>query len=375
VSRPGAPTSAWALGLAALARDLGRDLGRSARAAGGGRALWKAERAAFASALRLDGAALGRALEAREGFDAARALADLRAAGIGHVALGDQAYPLRLAELFDPPPGLFLRGAEEGALARLAEGPVVAVVGSRHATAGGLGHARALARQLAERDAVVVSGLARGVDAAAHEGALAADGTTVAVLGTGVDVVYPRRHRPLAERIRRRGLLVSEYWPGTPAAPWRFPARNRIIAGLAQAVVVVEAGQRSGALITADMALETGRAVLAMPGPAGAPGHAGCHALLRAGAALCESADDVVAELPQAGWGSGPSEAPPTPRGLEGRLYEELSREPLRADQLAAALAAAPAEVAAALARLEIDGHVLRGEGSRFWAAPRRGAA
>jgi DNA processing protein len=165
--------------------------------------------------------------------------------------------------------------------------------------------------------------------------------------------------------------VISEYWPGTRPAPWRFPARNRIVAGLSQAVVVVEAGARSGALITADLALEQGRAVLAVPGFPGAEASVGCNALLRAGAALCEGPDDVEAEVPDAPWTpSAASPSRPAPGGLEGEVHRMLGRGPLRPDQLAGALGAEPGPLGAALARLELDGLVLRGEGGRFWAAP-----
>jgi DNA processing protein len=364
----------WPLGLAWLARELGRDLGRAARAAGGAGTLWPLDPAGLGRALRLGPDDLARALGARAAFDGEAERRRLAGAGIDHVGAPDARFPARLGEIYDPPFGLFLRGDVDGALASAAEGPCVAVVGSRRPTAAGLAFARDLARELAERGASVVSGLALGVDGAAHEGALAGGGVTLAVLGSGVDVVHPRRHRDLARRIAARGLLVSEYWPGTPPAPWRFPARNRLIAGVSQAVVVVEAGRRSGALITADFALEAGRPVLAVPGFPGSEAAAGCHALLRAGAGLCEGAEDVVAELPDAPWADVVAPPPPEPAGLPGRIYEALRTEPLRPDQLSAALGEEPAPVAAALARLEVQGHVLRGEGQRFWASPRRGA-
>jgi DNA processing protein len=360
----------WPLGLAWLASELGRDLQRAARAAGGAAALWSAERGPYLAALRCDAGAAPRALAARTAFDRTVAERWLAGAGVRHVGMPDAGYPGRLAEIYDPPFGLFLRG-DPGALARLAEGPAVAIVGSRRATAAGRALARALAGDLAARGAVVVSGLAHGIDAAAHEGALAAGGTTVAVLGSGVDVPYPRRNRDLATRIVRGGLLASEYWPGTPPAPWRFPARNRIVAGLAHAVAVVEAGRRSGALITADFALEQGRPVLAVPGWPGAEASAGCNALLRAGAALLETADDVVAELPDLAFGPARPPEAPVPQGLAGRVLELLRREPMRPDELAAALRADAGPVAAALALLEVEGHAVRGEGQRFWAGAR----
>jgi len=226
VSRPVAGVAEWPLGLAWLARELGRDLGRAARAAGGPGALWSADAPTLARAVRLAPSELSRALAARVAFDAGRERSRLAEAGIAHLGPPDPAFPARLAQLYDPPAGLFLRGDVAGALARTAEGPIVALVGSRRPTAAGLAMARDLARELAERGATVISGLALGIDGAAHEGALAGGGLTIAVLGSGVDVIYPRRHRDLAARIAASGLLLSEYWPGTPPAPWRFPARN-----------------------------------------------------------------------------------------------------------------------------------------------------
>ena len=314
----------WALGLARLAQALGRDLQRGARRAGGGRALWRADREALGRALGLAGAELDAAVAARRRFDATAERRRLEAGGIGHVGASDPRYPRRLDELHDPPFGLFARGQVDRALAAIAAGPVVAIVGSRRATAQGRALARGLAGRLGERGAVIVSGMAHGIDAAAHEGALEGGGLTVAVLGCGIDVPYPRRNRRLAGRIAETGALLSEYWPGTAPAPWRFPARNRIVAGLAQAVAVVEAGRRSGALITADFALELGRPVLAVPGWPGALASEGCNGLLRAGAALLEGPEDVVAELADA--------------GMERRLARRLggARRPRRPDPLAA---------------------------------------
>lgn len=360
----------WPLGLALLAHVLGRDLQRAARAAGGPEALWRCGRAALGRALRLEGADLERALRARRGFDRSAEVERLAAAGIVHRAPGDPGYPARLCELHDPPFGLFLAGEADAALARIAEAPVVAIVGSRRATSQGRAFARDLAERLAERGAVVVSGMAHGIDAAAHEGALAAEGTTTAVLGCGVDVRYPRRNRALAERVAATGALVSEYWPGTPPAPWRFPARNRIVAGLAQAVAVVEAGRRSGALITADFGLELGRPVLAVPGWPASSASEGCNGLLRAGAALLEDAADVVAELAGAGWAAAPSVVGEAPDGVAGAILERLQREPMAADRLAEEVGEGAGEVAAALALLEIEGLVVRGEAQRFWATP-----
>jgi len=221
--------------------------------------------------------------------EAARATAQ----GIRIAGLDAPDYPAWLRRSYDPPPVLFARGtlvAGEGPLA-------VALVGSRAATPSGLAFARSLARDLAEAGIAVVSGLARGIDTAAHEGALDARGRTVAVLGAGLDRLYPEENASLARRIERDGAIVSEFPLGT--RPWKgnFPRRNRVIAGWGRAVVVVEAGAKSGALITARAALEEGRDVMAVPGHPSQPAAEGTNALLRDGAALVRGAVDVLAEL------------------------------------------------------------------------------
>jgi DNA processing protein len=365
----------WQLGLARIAALIGGDLQRAARAAGGGEALWRAGHDGLGRLLRVDAPVLAQVIAIRRSFDAEAELARLAAEGIRHVPCGHADYPGALDELPDPPFGVFTSGrplcATLGATA-----PVVAIVGSRRGTAFGLRFARRLAEELGRRGAVVVSGLALGVDAEAHDGALAAGAATVAVVGSGVDVPSPRRNHLLRERMLAAGTVLSEYWPGTAPAPWRFPARNRIIAGLADAVVVVEAGERSGALITADFGLELGRPVLAVPGAPGAAASVGCNALLRAGAGMCEAAADVVAELPHLPWQQDRMALPPAPDGLDARIYELLVREPLLTDELAARLGdAGTAAVIASLARLELAGLVVRGQAQRFWAAPLRGAA
>ena len=363
----------WQLGLARWAAHLGRDLQRAARTAGGGRALWGAPAGALERILRVEGAAAAELVGIRRAFDPVREVAELGSAGIRHIGRGKDGYPARLDEIVDPPFGIFVAGHGEigGDLTR----PVIAVVGSRRPTTFGMGFARDLARGLAARGALIVSGLALGIDAEAHAGALAADSDTVAVLGAGVDVSSPRRNDGLRRQILAQGLVVSEYWPGTEPAPWRFPARNRIVAGLADAVVVVEAGERSGALITADFALEQGHPVLAVPGSPGAVASTGCNALLRAGAAMCESVQDVVDECPGLTWREHDEADLSMPTGLDGQIYELLGREPLRADEVTFRVGTDAAAVAAALGRLELDGYIIRGQAQRYWAASLRGAA
>lgn len=364
-----------ALGVAWLGMRLARDPARAARLAGGAEALWCAPTRRLACLIGLDAGA-GRVAGERSAFRPAAARAELDAMGVTAIASTGPGAPRGLADLADPPPVLFARGPVASVLDALAGRPVVAVVGARRAGSAALAFTHALCGALARRGAVVVSGLALGVDAAAHEGALEADGTTLAVLGGGVDDPTPRRNAALARRMLDAGnVIVSEYWPGTPAAPWRFPARNRIVAALADAVVVVEAGARSGALITADFALELGRAVLAVPGAPWCASARGCNELLRAGAILCEGTDDVVAEVPTRAWSVDDPDGPSSAPGGEGdsTVVVELARAPARADELADALGRTAADIAAELAVLELEGRVLRGEGQRYWAAPSLG--
>ena len=268
----------------------------------------------------------------------------------------DAAYPRLLAAIHDPPPQIFLRG--EGA-PELLDRPAVAVVGARSCSSYGRSVARTLGRELASAGLVVVSGMARGVDGEAHRGALEADGATVAVLGCGVDRDYPAAHSELARRICARGLVVSEYEPGVEPAPWRFPARNRIIAGLARATVVVEARERSGALITADFALEEGREVLAVPGEITSALSAGTNALLRIGATPVTMAADVL-EL----FGLEPTQRSPPPLSEAARRALDLLADgPRTADEVVRATGLSPAEGTAALTELELVGSATSEDG------------
>ncbi len=290
-------------------------------------------------------------------FDGRAYLADLRRRGLRWVARSSPAFPRGLAAIFDAPPGLFLRGAGE---VEILDRPAAAVVGARSCSAYGAEVARMLGRELAAAGLVVVSGLARGVDGHAHRGALEAGGLTVAVLGCGVDRDYPAAHADLAARIGERGLVVSEYAPGVEPAPWRFPARNRIIAGLAQATIVVEARERSGALITADLALEEGREVLAVPGEITSALAAGSNRLLRNGATPLTAVADVLEAF---GIEAEPPPAPPELGEAAARLVARLELEPAGADTLARALELDAAEVASILTELEHFGAVSERDG------------
>ncbi len=265
-------------------------------------------------------------------------------------------YPPLLSVIPDPPAVIWLRGAAE---TELLARPAVAVVGARACSSYGRSVARSLGRELAAAGLVVVSGLARGIDAEAHRGALDADGLTVAVLGCGIDRDYPAAHRELASRITAKGLIVSEYEAGVEPAPWRFPARNRIIAGLCHATVVVEARERSGALITADFALEDGREVMTVPGEITSAVSAGSNALLRLGATPVTAAADVleaygieVQRVP-----------PPVPGGLAGVVLGRLAGGSASIDDLARMIGTAPGDIAAALIELELAGSVTEDDG------------
>jgi DNA processing protein len=285
-------------------------------------------------------------------FDAAGYLAGLERHGIRWLSRCDDTFPRRLAAISDPPPGLFLRGSS---LPGLLSEPSVAIVGARCCSDFGAHVARALARELAAAGLVVVSGLARGIDGWAHRGALDAGGVTVAVLGCGIDRDYPRAHSHLARQVSQSGLLVSEYPPGVAPAPWRFPARNRIVAGLSTATVVVEAREQSGALITADLALEEGRDVLAVPGEITSSLSKGTNALLRLGATPVTSAADVLEAL---GIDPAVQPTPLTPDGPASAALIALAERALTADEVARATGLPAATVAAALTELELAGLV-----------------
>jgi DNA processing protein len=242
--------------------------------------------------LPLTGGALARLLDARAGCDPAAELAQLAARGIAFLGWGTPEYPRLLADCADAPVGLFCQGDLS-----LLQHDGLAVVGSRKCSETGRRLARDFGRDIAELGLPVVSGLALGIDGAAHEGALEVRGPTVAVLGCGVDVCYPPQHHELYARIAQHGLIVSEYAPGTEPRKEHFPQRNRIISGLARGTLVVEAPLGSGALITAQTALEQGRDVFALPGPVGSPLVKGCHHLIKHGQAkLVEDVDDILAE-------------------------------------------------------------------------------
>ncbi len=277
------------------------------------------------------------------------------------ITLADPYYPARLLETDQPPPVLYAKGNLQ-----VLKRPGLAVVGSRHATPQGEATAENFAESLCRAGFVVVSGLALGIDGAAHRGALKADGATIAVVGTGLDIVYPARHKALAHHIAQYGLLLSEYPLGTPSLSHNFPRRNRIISGLSEGCLVVEANIDSGSLITARQAIEQGREVFAVPGSIHSPVAKGCHALIKQGAKLVESTADIISELrhvrlpnpadaispngPLPDWTSLPAEASP--------VLVCMGFDPLYAEQIAARAGLTPEQVSTILTLLELEGVV-----------------
>ncbi len=269
-----------------------------------------------------------------------------------HLVPGSRSWPRRLDELAHPPTELWARGAVE-----LLVPPAIGIVGSRSPSPYGEAQARRFAAALASHGFVIVSGLARGIDACAHQGALDADGGTIAVLGSGVDRPWPRG--AIADRVAREGLLLSEYEPGRSPRRHHFPLRNRLIAGLAVAVLVVEAAYGSGSLITARWAVDEGRTVFALPGRVDHPMARGCHRLLREGALLVESPAEVLAELGLATSQPLPLSAPGT-TGREPELLATLTGETSTTEEIARRLERELSEVLVELVERELAGEVVR---------------
>lgn len=269
----------------------------------------------------------------------------------GHalLTLADPDYPQLLLQMPDPPALLYLRGRRQ-LLAR----PALAMVGSRSATPQGERNAEQFARAFSAAGLTIVSGLALGIDAAAHRGGLEAAGSTIAVLGTGADIAYPQRNRALAEHIARDGLILSEFPLGTPPHAGNFPRRNRVISGLARGCLVVEAALASGSLITARLAAEQGRDVFAIPGSIHSPHAKGCHALIKQGAKLVESAQDLLQELGIEGLAAADAAADPAATGL----LAQLGYDPCDIDTLCARSGLTANKVSAILLQLELDGKV-----------------
>jgi len=282
------------------------------------------------------------------------------AEGSGHkiVTLADTEYPRQLLEIHDPPALLYIVG--DSALLQRSS---LAIVGSRNATAQGVANAENFARVFSQARLTIVSGLALGIDAAAHRGALDGAGSTIAVLGGGVDVVYPGRNADLYAAIADRGALVSEFPLGTPPLASNFPRRNRVISGLARGVLVVEAALASGSLVTARLAAEQGRDIFAVPGSIHSPLSKGCHALIKEGAKLVESAQDVLDELRV----TAPTIAPPPmPQEKEHELLRHMGHDPCNVDSLCQRSGLTPETVSAMLLQLELEGKVATVPGGQY---------
>ena len=284
------------------------------------------------------------------------------------ITLGDEDYPEMLSEIPGPPRLLYVNGDIE-----TLHQPALAIIGSRNPTEGGIRNAREFARHLAGQGFTIVSGMAQGIDAAAHQGALDAGGKTIAFLGTGIDRVYPSGNRDLAHAIAENGALVSEFPLGAPPERWHFPARNRLISGLSLGTLVVEAARRSGSLITARLAGEQGREIFALPGSIHNPLSRGCHALIRQGAKLVETAGDIITELGplvghmlEATTDKGPSEAPMELGEDYAELRKFLSYDPVTIDELETQSGLTIDQLSSMLLILELHGEVESLSGGRY---------
>ena len=302
----------------------------------------------------LDRRALEGLLAVRASVDLDRVWQQIENAGARVVTWNDADYPRNLLNIAQPPPVLYVKGtltpADEWA---------VALVGTRRATAYGREVARTLAAGLAASGVTVVSGLARGIDAAAHQATLDAGGRTLAVMGTGIDIIYPPEHRSLAAAIPQAGALISDYPPGTAAESVNFPPRNRIISGLARGVVIIEAGESSGALITAEFAAEQGREVFAVPGSIFQPAARGANRLIKQGARPLLEVGDILEALDLAHALEQRTARSALPAdAIEQRLWEHLSLEPLHVDELGERVGLPIAQVSSALALMELKGLV-----------------
>lgn len=281
----------------------------------------------------------------------------LQQSGNQLITLADANYPASLLEIPDPPPLLYVKGD----VARLNQ-PIIGIVGSRNATPQGLKNAESFAQALSEAGWCIASGLALGIDGAAHRGALLGKGSTIAVVGTGLDIVYPARHRELAYEIVEKGVIISEFPLGEPSRSGNFPRRNRIISGLSRGVLVVEANLESGSLITARLAAEQGRDVFAIPGSIHSPLSRGCHRLIKQGAKLVDSIQDILEEL-----GSAPisSQTPSSPVAAHP-LLDIMGFDAIATDTLIATSGLTSDQVSAMLLMLELEGKIAGLPGGRY---------
>lgn len=356
----GAAPAAW-LGLACVP-GLGPEAARKLlKAFGGPETVLDASQTALAPVV---GQKLAKAIaEEGKGDKVEAALRWLEAAENHLVTWADEDYPARLLEIGDPPFVLYLKGRRE-----LLSNPALGVVGSRNATAGGIQLAEAFSESLSRAGLTIVSGMAMGIDAAAHAGGLSGIGSTIAVVGTGQDLVYPARNRALAHQLAESGLIVSEFNLGTPAAAGNFPRRNRIISGLSRGILVVEATLNSGSLITARMAGEQGRDVFAIPGSIHSPFSKGCHTLIKQGAKLVDDANDILGELGITGTESRAPAKPLESASSEGLdpVLDAMGYDPITVDTLAERSGLETGSILAKLTQWEIEGAIVSLPGGKY---------
>jgi DNA processing protein len=315
-------------------------------------------------------AALAKSIKCRKGENKAKRDLDIAfQKGIKIITMSDASYPPLLRHIPDPPPVLYISGILEPATDN------IAVVGSRNATRYGITMAKQLCRELAHHNLNVVSGMAKGIDTAAHLGALAGDGKTFAILGTGIDVIYPPENKKLFHEISGKGAVISEFPFGTGPEPYNFPLRNRIICGMSLGTVVVEAGMRSGSLITARLAAEQGREVFAVPGSVRSFKSTGTHSLLKQGAKLVEHANDIIEELlpllqnrlpEKTGNQDPPKKNNPTLDSDETIVFKALEPYPVHIDDILRSTGFNPGKLAGILLKLELEGVVSQSPGKFF---------
>ncbi len=277
------------------------------------------------------------------------------------VTLGDANYPQSLLNISDPPLLLYVKGRLD-----LLNKTALAIVGSRHATPQGISNAEQFAKTLSDAGFCIISGMAHGIDAAAHHGALDGSSASIAVVGTGLDKVYPSANRDLAHLLAKQGTLISEFPLGTPPIAGNFPRRNRIISGMSIGCLVVEASLQSGSLITARLAMEQGRDVFAIPGSIHTPQSRGCHKLIKQGAKLVESAQDILDELPGRILAATPLQAPVAPSGKQANLLDLIGNDPVSMDVICARSGLTVSQLSAMLLTYELEGHLATLPGGLF---------
>lgn len=328
-------------------------------------AAWNAPETEIKAIPRIPRKVVADLIHKRDTLQPEQVIANLKQSGIQFIFREDPDYPPLLEQIFDPPQVLYFKGDP-----RLFQLPMVAVVGARKASPYGLAAAEKISRELAKAGLCVVSGMARGIDSAAHKGALSVNGHTVAVLGCGVDVVYPAENRRLMSELINRGLVVTEFPPGTGPAAGNFPVRNRIISGLAKGVLIIEAAEKSGSLITADCALEQGRDVFAVPGQITNPLNKGAHKLIKQGAKLVEDVSDILVEL------GGFSDIPDSSKNHDSKkinlttdeqtIYNIISDEPVCSEVIIEQAGLDPAQVISMLLFMELKGLIRKLPGELY---------